>query len=44
MPSCDIYIHLFHNAAKVFKGITELHIAMNAELQDNRVSALLITN
>ena len=28
----------------VFKGITELHIGMNAELQDNRVSALLVTN
>lgn len=34
----------FRNAAMVFQGITELHIAMNAELQDNRFSALLITN
>lgn len=30
-----IYI-LFHNTAMVFKGVTELNIATNAELQDFR--------
>lgn len=44
MPAHYIYIHLFHNPAMVFRAITELHTTMNAELQDNRVSALLITN
>lgn len=44
MPACDKYIHLFHNTAVVFKGIIRLHTAMNGKLQDNRVSALLITN
>lgn len=44
MPAHDIYIDLFHNPAMVFKAITELHTTTNAELQDNRVLALLITN